>query len=311
MLLLTGLSVAVVVANVWVIVETRRFKSRAWVACLAHIGVAVLMAGLICSRGFEQQGETIVMKDHPGNVLGYEIRYRSMTSNDLDRTNRVLFDVIDTEHPDKVLFTADPGMYRVPSEDGQENTMVWPAIEHRPLYDVYFSLRPPQRSAGAPISIPVGGTSTIGGLRITYLETVRQGDPGTAGTRFGAKVRVDADGASKTITPMIQLGSGGKIVNRPAALDDALNVALVRLDAMDSSATIQVQMANPIYPIQVFHKPLTALVWLGTALITASGLLAAALRRVPSLAKKVVTKQSSALAQPQTARMLRKEEVTL
>jgi cytochrome c biogenesis factor len=60
-----------------------------------------------------------------------------------------------------------------------------------------------------------------------------------------------------------------------------MELALVSLNAEDHSATLRVQLTTPIYPIEVYHKPMTVLVWLGTALMTLSGLASAFYRRAP------------------------------
>lgn len=293
LLFLFGLCCFAIVGNVWRIWEVGKRSRLGTSPFLAHIGVVVLMIGLIISRGFEQKEQVMVMKNHPASALGYDIKYRGMTSRDTDRDNHVLFDVYSASSG-KLLFTAAPGMYKIPGKDGDDdNVMVWPSIVHRPLYDVYFSLRPPQQEVSDPILMREGDTKVFGGLVVTYNKMVVHGEPGQMGTRFGASLTVRAGETSRTIEPSMQLGANGPVHNA-AVLDDNLNVTVASMDAADRSISLQLQLSSPMYPIDVFHKPMTAFVWLGTGLMTAAGLLAAYYRRVPSAVKSTAKAPVSA-----------------
>jgi cytochrome c-type biogenesis protein CcmF len=284
LLFLVGICSFAIIGNIWRIWQLRKASRLGWSPFLAHIGVVVLMIGLIISRGFEDKGQAMVMKEHPGKALGYEFRYRSMTSNDHDRNNKVLFDVYSTDEPKQLLFTATPGMYKVPGDGENENTMVWPSIIHRPLYDVYVSLRPPENEVSEPISLKPGQATDFGGLNIRYDDMAMNGQPGQAGTAFIANLTIQAGGRVRKVQPSIQLGGATGPIHNKAALDESLNVEIASINAADRSVSLQFQLSSPMYPIDVYHKPMVGLVWLGTGLMTVAGLLAAAYRRVPSMA---------------------------
>lgn len=282
---LVGACSFAIFGNLWRIWELRRQSRLGWSPFLSHIGVALLMFGLIISRGFEQKDQLLVMKDHPGRALGYEFRYRSMTSNDHDKNNHVVFDVYDASHPNEALFTATPGMYKVKGDGDQENTMVWPAIVHRPLYDVYVSLRPPQNELSDPMQLKEGETKLFGGLVVRYDRMTMSGQPGQPGTAFVANLTMDPEGKKTAATPSIELGGDGGPIHHTAAVGDNLEVQVASFNAADRSVTLQFQLASPMFPIDVYHKPMTGFVWLGTGLMTVAGLLAAVYRRVPSTSK--------------------------
>lgn len=280
LLFLVGVCMFAVIANIWRIWEIRKQPGARWTAGLAHIGIAVLMLGLIVSRGFEQHGRLTVMSDHPATALGYLVRYRSMTSTETDRSNRVLFDIYRADKPNQLLFTADPGYYKVGDMD---QSVVRPAIEHRPLYDVYFSLQPPQDQSSDPIHLRVGEKLLLGpGASMQYERMEQRGTPGQAGTSFAAVLKLTDGGETRTISPSLILSRTGAPVSKPATLDRHLDVALQGMDASDRSVTVLFRVSSPLFPIEIFHKPLTILVWLGTFITTVAGLLAAAYRRVPS-----------------------------
>lgn len=61
----------------------------------------------------------------------------------------------------------------------------------------------------------------------------------------------------------MELGAGGPPIQHPAKLSEGLNIAMVGMDVATKSVTLQVQsLTNPVYPIEVYQKPLTGLVWL-------------------------------------------------
>lgn len=278
---LVGLCLFAAVGNVWRMVELKRAMKISWGPFVTHLGVAVLLAGLIVSRGFERRARAFVMEDHPGRALTYIFRYAGQTSDLHDRNNKVRFEVLDAHDPSKVLFTATPGLYYVPGPDGSENPMVWPSIRHFAFHDVYFTLNPPQTETGAQVSLMPGETKPLGGLTVEYLGMAREGDPGTTGTKFGARLQVSAGGETAEVVPNLQLTADGPPISNPANLDGSLQVALLGMDVATQSVTVGLQLSSPMYPVEVFHKPLTGLVWLGTGLMTLGGCMSAIYRRRP------------------------------
>ncbi|MFX8770581.1 hypothetical protein ABTM91_20635, partial [Acinetobacter baumannii] len=47
------------------------------------------------------------------------------------------------------------------------------------------------------------------------------------------------------------------------------------MNVADKSVQLQVGLDMWVFPIEIFHKPLTGFVWLGTGLMTIAGLLSA------------------------------------
>lgn len=280
-LFLVGLCLFAIVANVWRIFEMKRASKLSFGPFITHMGVAMLMAGLIVSRGFERRATTIIMEDHPGRALNYTIQYAGMTSNTTDRNNKVKFEIRDPHDKNKLLFTATPGLYYVPGAEGQANAMVWPHIQHFPFHDVYLTLNPPQTETGTQLTLKPGETQSIAGMTIKFVKIERQGEAGVAGTRFGAKLQVTMDGKTKEVLPQLELGTGGPPISHPADLDGTLQATVEGMDVATGGVTIGFNLVRPMYPVEIFHKPLTGLVWLGTGVMTIGGLLSAYYRRRP------------------------------
>ena len=278
LLILVGLCYMVLAANAWRAIELFRRSKMGVMSFGSHIGIAVLMAGLIISRGFEQHDEAVVMRDHPGRLLGYEVHFKGMTSDLSDRNNQALFELRDPHNKGALIFTASPGLYNV-KQGEQTNAMVWPHIQRGILHDVYFSLGPPQDQASQEVNVPIGKTIKLGELDLTYEKMVREGEMGATGTMFGAQIMVSGGGRSDVVIPKLEIGSGGETAQHPIALDQNMELVMTGMNAADKSVTLKVQLTTPIYPVEIFHKPLVGLVWLGTFIMTFAGFGAAFYRR--------------------------------
>ena len=276
---LVGICYFVFVANAWRILDLWKRSKLGTAPFLAHMGVAILMAGLIVSRGFEQKDSAVVMKDHPGRLLSYEVRYAGMTSTTEDRNNKVRLEMFNPHTGSKTPeFTATPGLYYVEMADGQKNAMVWPHIQRGLLMDTYIALGQPQTDASQDISMSQGETIRFGELLLTYEKFTRDGEAGVSGTKFGAMIKVEGGGHSETINPQMELGKNGP-VHHPSPLGTDMQLSMVAMNAADKSVTLRVQLTTPMYPVEIYHKPLTILVWLGTGLLALSGFASAFYRR--------------------------------
>ena len=284
MLVLLFSVVLVVVANVWRVTELARRSALGTGGFVAHLGVAVLLGGLILSRGYERKEQIDVRDGRPASALGYTVTYKGVTSKDFfDRSRKVEFDVT---APDGSHFVARPGHYRYNPDDPKDQ--VWPHIEHFAGHDVYLSMLPPQILATAePILMKPGQSVVVskeGGVMLEYLESTNNGKFGTQDVEFGAKLRltqtVDGERRQYLATPTVGITPEGLAPTSLPSFGPDLKVALVGgIDASDKSAHVALLFSPPIYQIELFDKPLTGLVWLGTGIMTFGGLLAAFSRR--------------------------------
>lgn len=293
MLVLIGICLFVIVANTFKVVELAKRSKLGTAAFMAHIGVAVLMAGLIVSRGFERRAELYVQEGVPGKGLGFTFDYQKATSDLYDRDNKMVFDVRGPVQS----FTATPGFYYVRQQDGSESPMVWPHIERGVLHDIYVTLHPRATDATEVVTLKPGEHFEFNGTKFMFSKVVRDGNAGEDGTRFGAEIVATADtGQSVTLTPTMRLGGGG-VVYEPVQIGVHYMLNLKSMNVTDGTVDVQMTFAKPVYPIEVFFKPMTILVWLGTGLLTLAGFLAAWYRRAPRV---VTVREEEAAEIPQT-----------
>ncbi|MBL8086939.1 MAG: cytochrome c biogenesis protein CcsA [Chthonomonas sp.] len=291
---LVGICLFALIGNVWCASGLMKRSKLGIAPFMTHVGLGLLMMGLIVSRGFERKAQTMVMQDYPGRLMNYEVRYAGMTSNEMDRNNKLKLAIYDPHKQGDPLFIAYPGLYRVQMADGQENTMVWPHIERNWLMDTYVSLGQPQNNASQDLTLKQGETVRFGEMMLTYKKMTRQGEPGQLGTKFGAEVTVESMGQVATVNPEMELGGDQGMVDHPVKIADNMELVMAGMDAADKSVRLRIQLTTPLYPVEIYHKPLTSLVWLGTGVMTLGGFLSAFYRR----ARRPVTAPESPQVAP-------------
>jgi cytochrome c-type biogenesis protein CcmF len=272
MMFLLFLCLFVAVANLWRAVELARRSRSSLGGFTAHFGLAMLLAGLILSRGFEHKEQVIVPADRAVRALDYVISFEGVTDEKLkDRDGKVRFAVAG----ERDRFVARPGLYYYPSNDG-EKAQVWPHIQRQLSHDVYFTLHPPAFAHWEePEWLKVGESTEHKGVHVTYLEPTTEGEPGIEGTRFGARLKIKFDGQEFNAHPAIVIGQGPELVR----LNEEAAVVLARMEASDRSVAVQMLYAVPMFPVELYYKPMTILVWIGTGILTLGGLMSAFFRR--------------------------------
>lgn len=290
---LFALCLFVAVANIWRLFEVMKSSKISGGAFISHLGVAVAMAGLIVSRGFELKQSYFVQagtKAFPLDKGGLRNIVELVPDQKLDmlnRDNKVAFKFTG----DGKEFIAKPGLYyKINPQDGEPQPIVWPYIQNNLSHDVYVVLEPATDDVGAdPTSVKVGQTVKLGGplwetltekvYTVTYRELTREGEVGVKGTKFGAKIDVvDADGNKATVTPKMVLGDNG-MTKENVVLDDDFSIELASMNAADKSVALALKYNRPVLRVHTFYKPLTILVWGGVGILTFGGLLSAWYRR--------------------------------
>ncbi len=295
---LLALCLFVAIANLWRAVEIFRRSKTGIGGFVAHIGLATLMAGLILSRGLEQKEEIDVPVNGSAEALGYQVSFKSMDGSEAalhDRSHRVFFDVVS---PSGTKFEAEP-VYYVVRQGDKDTPVVWPHIERQPSHDIYFSMAPPIIELWPEAKdLNVGETIDSDGVKVTYLSPTIEGGPGQVGTKFGAKLRIEHDGGSWIVHPTLKIGQGELEPDFPKA-GPGLRATLLMVQPGTRKATLQL-LADPIlFPVTLFYKPMTILVWLGAGILALGGLIAAWSRRVTSGAAKLLQGASEPAPEPE------------
>ncbi len=273
-----------IVANVWRIIELIKRSKLSLGGFVAHIGFAVLMTGLIISRGFELTERGVVDPAMgASNVLGYTIAFDHLDRKDMeDRDGKVWFKITG---PDGQKFDADIGLYYYPGDDGSPAAMVWPFVNRYLSHDFYFAMAAPEVYAWPQAEqFKEGETRTIenemiGSLKVTYQKFIRKGEAGLAGTSFGAQLHIVDGAKTYDVVPSLTLTGSGPPSHDLPQVGAMYRMAMLGMDPADKSVSLQLMFSPPLYPVVLFYKPMTILVWVGTGILTLGGLMAAFARR--------------------------------
>ena len=282
MAFLVLLCIFTVVANVARVAEMVGKTKLGLSGFIAHVGVAILMGGLIVSRGFERTERLFVQEGRPASALGYAISYKGISSETLrDKNSKAQFDI---EAPDGSKFVADPTLYYF-VEGGEEKPMTWPYIRRSISHDFYFALHPPITDAWSkPQLFLPGETRKVDEFTVTNGTYQMIGEPGQPGTKFVANAKISITEGGKTETydvkPEIVLGGAGEgMTPRLSSMGDDYMVEMTRMDVATKGVELRIWLRHPLFPIDLYYKPLTGLVWLGMIILFIGGMMAAFYRR--------------------------------
>lgn len=267
------------IANAWRMFELWKRARPSLGGMFTHFGVLLLMIGLIASRGLQHKEQFFVQKDRPTQAMGYRVEFegRADESRDyLDRNNRV--NVRFTGYGES--FVAQPTIYYTPpTGEGQEpQPNVRPWIFRRPFHDFYVALHPMVFEVADPLVFQVGEEKIVDQAAVVYQGIERVGEPGQVGTEFRAVLQISTPRGRFTAKPGMRItGSGPEFIQ--ARVGDEYMITMSRMDAATQAATLDFFFVEPVFPIEVFYKPMTILVWIGTGIILVGGFWAAAYRR--------------------------------
>ena len=273
-----GLGAFAAGTNILMIVRTLRSGWLRIGGYLAHVGLVVLVAGVVGSTSYASpelkltiaQGDTI-------SAFGY-----AFTFNDWKRTpaGKGVLDMNVARGGE--TFNAMPMLYY---NQRMGATMATPSIKSELLSDLYISpqeYEPPNDHNTAQII--VNDKKEIGPYTITFLgfdaTAMHEGNSGD----IGAKLRVSYQGQDTIVKPIIRLVANesdpAKALQRIAAmLPGGKEIVFQDFDPVQRWAFIRVNGLNlPIDPakavVTVSLKPGILLVWLGIAIGVLGGLIA-------------------------------------
>jgi cytochrome c-type biogenesis protein CcmF len=267
--------------NLWRAIELSKVSKLGIGPFVAHLGIAVLLSGLIISKGLEREEQTLVSNGEPGTALGNKIEFKSWdTERMTDRSNVVNFTVTT---PDGGTHIISPNMYFYGSNTAQS----WPYIERALGHDMYYFMQKPEVEIWAtPMNIKPGEKLVNDDIAVKYNDFTMTGQPGKMGTQFGANMEVTytnkktGDSQTFKVHPTLTMTEHG-LEPSYEMVGNLFRVGLLpTMDVAAKSFTVQTYFKSPVFPFQVFYKPLTSLVYVGTAIFTIGGFIAAFYRRL-------------------------------
>lgn len=264
-----------IAANGFRLMERMRTKSGGIGAFVTHTGVTLLLLGLIVSRAFEKTAIDGVTLTQPARLALLPNRTYLATLESLPKpeqlsnpNNTLDFLVKNTAGSDETTFRP---IFYYEMQDGNPTPISRPAIQRHALYDMYFVVGTPETEIESGIDLKEGEKKTVGPFTITYIQRTRTGEPGQKGTRFGARLILRVADKDYPVHPEMEIGSSGPVMHPAEIKDIGVRVELKRLMANTGEATISITSPELIFPVQLFFKPMTCLVWIGAGLMTLGG----------------------------------------
>ncbi len=295
-LFLSWLCLFTLCANMSKLLELGRRSKGGIGSMLTHVGVVVAVLGLIVSRGLQRKEQTVIQAGTPGFALGYVINLKDGDARDYSkRGNKVDFEFKSLSGE---RFVSSPELYYSFSGEGEPTPTVHPAIHVNGTHDIYVAVYPMQFEAGEPTTLKKGQSLQVDDTTVTYQNFRREGEAGVMGTKFFADLLVQTKGSDAVkVSPGMAITDQGPEHFRADV--GGLTIALDRMDAATQDVTLQVYYQNPLFPLDVYYKPMTLLVWVGAGIMTLGGFWSAWYRRRNGAAGSGANKDVGSNIEPQ------------
>lgn len=258
-----------------------RFMKINWLhtaAPLSHVGVALLLMGIIISGAFEENHKVVLEKGIPGQVMDYEMIYNGTTPAPGGK------DIAAIEvSRGQSAYKAQPRFYYSEYNRGM---MREPDVKSNLLYDLYIS--PLEKRESAPLAhnhssliLKKGEKKQLGEYEI-YFKGFDMSQHRESGVmRVGANLDIIRGSDTWSVAPALLYEQGGNRSEAAAiparSANSSASVTLEQIDAdqkmielafhgLGDDAAAGAAPAEQIL-VDVSKKPFMSVLWLGTILI--------------------------------------------
>lgn len=280
LMLFVAASVFGVVSNA--IVAFRQYRSG-WVHLggpVAHIGVGLLLLGIIGSGHFDSTSQLMLTMGQPQQAYGYQFLFKGV-----DETAGIKPEMQIEVSDGKSSFLATPKLY---FSQQTQAMMREPDIKIFPLTDLYISPLEVKSHAEEHMHNPMfefakGETKKIGGYDVTFARFEMGGHEGEAAMAVGAVLSVSVGGTKHEVVPTLLFDQKGERKMSPVNLPEhgtaapgaprsqlalnAINVEqrMALIEFIDPA--MQHEEEPPQLLVEISTKPLMMVVWTGVVLI--------------------------------------------
>jgi cytochrome c-type biogenesis protein CcmF len=286
-----GLGAFATGTNAVMIVRTLRGGFLRIGGYLAHLGLALLLAGAVASTVYASPEQKLVIPEGQTiSAYGYDFVFNGWRTTP---QGKGLLDITVTKGPNDT-FNATPLLY---FNQRMGATMATPSIKPELFQDLYISPQEYQPPVDRNLAqLGVNDTANVGPYRITFLGFETDQAHTTGSADIGAKLRVTVDGKDTELTPKLRLNANqvdpSKSVELlPATLPDGRLVTIENLDPTARRVLIRVAGLNlPIEPgkavVTISVKPGMLLVWTGVVIGVLGGAIAIIRRSLENRARR-------------------------
>jgi cytochrome c-type biogenesis protein CcmF len=277
-------------ANAVVTVRGFRAGWKHGVAYLGHLGVSVMLIGIVASSGYGNAVQVQLPEGQPRSALGYRLTFEGVRKAKNGKDH-----VMIAVNAEGRQFEALPAMYWSEFNQGY---MKKPHIERFLTHDLYIS---PLEMVGADpqenvLWLGKGETKQVGQVKYTFVDFDRQ--MGSV-VRVAARLRVEIGGRTVPARPVLEMNLENGVPNRiPDYLPGGGSVQIASVDPNAGRVALEVpglgraQNGGDVLAVEVSTKPLINLVWVGAIIMLGSAFLSV-LRRAIDLNRAPVAGASA------------------
>jgi cytochrome c-type biogenesis protein CcmF len=295
MLALAFSALFVVAISIHLLVVLARENPRVVGGPLAHLGLAILLLGIIGSGRYGQKVPVSLRVNQPESVLGYELTYKgSMRIDDAKTQYNVEVKKGNT------VFTLQPVTFISTYNNGVMRT---PDYASSLTEDVYIEAVSVDRvSAGQSghnhsiLELKKGIPQTIGGAKVTFekFDMSSHSSEGMAdgkGFAIGAVLQIEKGGKKETVVPVTSYGGQAPAPKEAKLKDGSMGFQMfgMQVGSGGNPSTVQVNVtglpnSEPLpqeaetLTVEASVKPFMNFVWLGAGLVMV-GFLVSLVRR--------------------------------
>jgi len=243
---------------------------------LTHVGVGVILLGIIASSGYDQSTKVTLTQGVPQQMEDMKLTFKRFIPRQGREKERM---EIEVARAGQAPFLVYPKLFM---NQRTRQMMVNPDIKSSPFQDLYVS--PIEYDPGQPrIQLAKGQSAQVGNLEVRFvrfnldmegnaLVAMREGRPVT----IGAELAVTQGGQTRNVTPVYRLNAKtGSVEAPPLPLPGGGSVFVSGINASNGAVQLDTNgIANPAkISIDVTRKPLIQLVWGGLYVVLIGGIL--------------------------------------
>jgi cytochrome c-type biogenesis protein CcmF len=243
---------------------------------LAHVGVGVILLGIIASAGYDESTKVTLVQGVPRKVADMTLTFNRVVPRQGREKERMEVEVARAgEKP----FLVYPKLF---VNDRTRQVMVNPDIKSSPFQDLYVS--PIELDRGQPgIELAQGQSGQIGDMQVRFIRfnLDLEGNAVAAlnaghSTTVGAELAVTRGGETFNVTPIYRLNpTSGTVETPPMSLPGGGTITMAGINTGSHAVQLLTTgIANPMkLSIDVTKKPLIQLVWGGLYIVLLGGIL--------------------------------------
>jgi len=251
---------------------------------LAHVGVGVILLGILASSAYDESAKVTLEQGVPAKVEGMTLTFNRFIPRQGGEKEKMEVAVV---RSDGSHYLAYPQLFM---NDRTQQTMAHPHIHSLLLQDLYISpieYDPGEPGAGRRLELKKDQEVTVGTTRLRFvgfdlnvqgnaLEAMQKGGV----VAIGAQIDAIRDGRTERIEPIYRFTRNGDTDVQPLELSGGGEIAIAGIDASNKAVQLAVTgfEAVPQGPrarlaVDVTRKPLIKLVWYGLYVVLAGGIL--------------------------------------